>query len=218
MSHVGPDEPARPVATVPLVLTGSRLRAGAGPGQRGAAGRDRRRGHGVTSALLVVARMVGMLVGISALTTIGLRRYYAEQADLPAPMDVCGQGDSRCDGVQPDPPGGRPDPAADRLPRRRRLLRVAGVRRPAVFRHADTREIAPRPRAGSADRPRREPTSGHANRPRARTALAHVADRSATVAGVTARLRRPAGGQPDLRRELRPRAASTASPTPASRS
>ena len=31
----------------------------------------------------MVARMVGMLVGISALTTIGLRRYYAEQADLP---------------------------------------------------------------------------------------------------------------------------------------
>jgi hypothetical protein len=36
-----------------------------------------------------------MLVGISALTTIGLRRYYAEQADLPAPRDVCG-GRSRC--------------------------------------------------------------------------------------------------------------------------
>ena len=28
--------------------------------------------------------MVGMLIGISALTTIGLRRYYAEQADLPS--------------------------------------------------------------------------------------------------------------------------------------
>ncbi len=37
-----------------------------------------------------------MLVGISALTTIGLRRYYAEQADLPSVREVCGGG-SRCD-------------------------------------------------------------------------------------------------------------------------
>jgi hypothetical protein len=51
--------------------------------------------HGLASAFVVVARMVGMLVGISALTTLGLRRYYAEQADLPAPRDVCG-GNSRC--------------------------------------------------------------------------------------------------------------------------
>ncbi len=51
--------------------------------------------HGLASALVVVARMVGMLVGISALTTIGLRRYYAEQADLPEPSDVC-DGKTRC--------------------------------------------------------------------------------------------------------------------------
>ena len=53
--------------------------------------------HGVTSALLVVSRMVGMLVGISALTTIGLRRYYAVSAGFPAPKQVCGGRKTRCD-------------------------------------------------------------------------------------------------------------------------
>jgi hypothetical protein len=53
--------------------------------------------HGVASAFVVVARMVGMLVGISALTTIGLRRYYAVSADFPSPSEVCGGGRTRCD-------------------------------------------------------------------------------------------------------------------------
>jgi MFS family permease len=53
--------------------------------------------HGLTTAGVVVARMVGMLVGISALTTIGLRRYYAETRDMPSPLQVCGGTTSRCD-------------------------------------------------------------------------------------------------------------------------
>jgi MFS family permease len=53
--------------------------------------------HGLATAGVVVARMVGMLVGVSALTTIGLRRYYAESRDLPPPTQVCGGGTSRCD-------------------------------------------------------------------------------------------------------------------------
>jgi MFS family permease len=44
--------------------------------------------HGVVSSLVVVGRMVGMIVGLALLTTIGLRRYYDAVRALPDQSDV----------------------------------------------------------------------------------------------------------------------------------
>jgi MFS family permease len=52
--------------------------------------------HGVSSALLIVARMVGMLLGISALTTIGLRAFYDASDRIPPVAEVCGAGSTLC--------------------------------------------------------------------------------------------------------------------------
>ncbi|MDN5765975.1 MAG: MFS transporter [Humibacillus sp.] len=44
--------------------------------------------HGVASSLVVVARMVGMVVGLALLTSIGLNRYFDAVRRLPNPLDT----------------------------------------------------------------------------------------------------------------------------------
>ena len=44
--------------------------------------------HGVAGSIIVVARMIGMVVGLAVLTSVGLHAYYAAVAALPDPTDV----------------------------------------------------------------------------------------------------------------------------------
>lgn len=97
MSRWGMTALESPWATVTLVATGFGFGLALAPVNAALLAATDRAVHGVASALLVVARMVGMLIGISVLTTLGLRRFYAEQSDLPSPFEVCGQGVSRCE-------------------------------------------------------------------------------------------------------------------------
>ena len=83
-------------STVPLVVGGFGFGLALAPVNAAILASTADAVHGVASAMVVVARMVGMLVGISALTTIGLRRYYAEQAGVPPVQDVCPAGTTRC--------------------------------------------------------------------------------------------------------------------------
>ena len=91
------DALSSPWATVPLVVGGLGFGLALAPVNAALLASTASSVHGVASALLVVARMVGMLVGISALTTLGLRRFYAAQGELPAPAEVCADGLTRCE-------------------------------------------------------------------------------------------------------------------------
>ncbi len=75
-------------STVVLALTGFGIGLTLAPVNDAALAEATRDTHGTASALVVVARMVGMVVGVALLTAIGLHQYYAAVSTLPDPTDT----------------------------------------------------------------------------------------------------------------------------------
>ncbi|MFI7064181.1 MFS transporter [Kribbella sp. NPDC050124] len=83
-------------ATVVLLLCGFGFGLALSPVNTAMLGATPPDSHGLVSALVVVARMVGMLVGVSALTAIGLRRYFTIVEDVPSPNELCPSAPGSC--------------------------------------------------------------------------------------------------------------------------
>ena len=75
-------------STVVLALTGLGIGLALAPVNDAALAESAHDAHGTASALVVVARMVGMVVGVALLTAIGLHQYYGVVATLPDPTDT----------------------------------------------------------------------------------------------------------------------------------
>ncbi len=89
MSRWGLAAVGNPVpTTVVLVLVGLGMGLALAPVNDAALADAPADGHGVASSLVVVARMVGMVVGLALLTAIGLNRYYDAVRLLPDPLDT----------------------------------------------------------------------------------------------------------------------------------
>ncbi|MFN8099854.1 MAG: MFS transporter [Dermatophilaceae bacterium] len=70
-----------------LALTGIGVGLALAPVNNAALAQTPQAAHGTASALVVVARMVGMVVGIALLTAFGLHHYYQVVAAMPDPSD-----------------------------------------------------------------------------------------------------------------------------------
>lgn len=73
--------------TVVLVLAGLGVGLAIAPVNDAALADAVEHAHGTVSSLVVVARMVGMVVGLALLTAVGLRRFHEAVAALPDPSD-----------------------------------------------------------------------------------------------------------------------------------
>lgn len=85
-----------PASSVALVVAGLGFGLDDAPLNAALLAVTRRAVHGLAASLVVVAKMVGMLVGLSVLTAVGLRVFYAEQAEIGTPIDLCPDTPASC--------------------------------------------------------------------------------------------------------------------------
>ncbi|MDF2091494.1 MFS transporter [Knoellia sp. 3-2P3] len=88
MSRWGEGSLDRGSTTVVLAAVGVGIGLALAPVNNAALASAPHDAHGVASALVVVARMVGMVVGLALLTAVGLHRYYETVAALPDQTDT----------------------------------------------------------------------------------------------------------------------------------
>ena len=85
-----------PSASVALVAAGLGFGLDDAPLNAALLAVTRRTVHGLASSLVVVTKMVGMLVGLSVLTAVGLRVFYSRQAEIGTAIDLCPDSPTSC--------------------------------------------------------------------------------------------------------------------------
>ncbi|MFN8045418.1 MAG: MFS transporter [Dermatophilaceae bacterium] len=88
MSVWGRGSLATPASVLVLALVGLGVGLALAPVNNAALAHAPEAAHATISALVVVARMIGMVVGLALLTAIGLHQYYGAVAALPDPTDT----------------------------------------------------------------------------------------------------------------------------------
>lgn len=87
---------ADPGSTAVLLATGLGFGLAIAPVNQALLGATPTDVHGIAAALLVVARTVGMLVGLSVLTAVGLRVFHARQRAIGSPLTLCPRNPGDC--------------------------------------------------------------------------------------------------------------------------